>query len=65
MPKTPAGTLKVCPNCGGRRMSNALLTVNPLTVATNSFVHCDTCGYEGLPLEATPAALKRIRFRKR
>ncbi len=65
MNKKPSQTITVCPSCGSRDVSNALKTVNPLSAATSSAVYCDTCGYEGLPLEATAADLKKIRFRKR
>lgn len=57
--------ITVCPRCGSRKIANTLLSVNPLSAATISNIRCVTCGYEGLPLEATPADLKKIRFRKR
>ena len=55
--------LTVCPNCGSRSISNRLLAVNPFSAATSSSIHCDTCGYEGLPLNATASDLKKIRFK--
>jgi predicted RNA-binding Zn-ribbon protein involved in translation (DUF1610 family) len=64
LPQKAEPVLTVCPQCGSSRISNNLTAVNPFSAATSSSIRCVTCGYEGLPLQATAADLKKIRFRR-